>query len=76
MANTTTKYTVSGMTCAHCVAAVTEEISQLSGVEHVAVDLAAGGDSTVAVTSVAPLPEDAVRAAVDEAGFTLTGASG
>jgi copper chaperone len=74
MANTTV-YTVSGMHCEHCVAAVTEEISQLSGVEQVNVEMA-GGESTVAVTSVAPLPEDAVRAAVDEAGYTLTGVSG
>jgi copper chaperone CopZ len=72
----TTRYTVSGMHCGHCVAAVTEEISQLSGVEQVQVDLVAGGESTVAVTSVAPLPEEAVRAAVDEAGYTLTGVSG
>jgi len=75
MASTTT-YSVSGMTCAHCVAAVTEEISLLSGVERVHVDLVAGGESTVAVTSVTPLTKEAVRAAVDEAGYTLIGASG
>jgi copper chaperone CopZ len=73
---TTTTYTVSGMHCGHCVAAVTEEISQLSGVEQVQVDMVAGRESTVAVTSVAPLPQQAVRAAVIEAGYTLTGVSG
>jgi copper chaperone len=72
---TTTTYTVSGMHCGHCVAAVTEEISQLSGVEQVQVDMVAGRESTVAVTSVAPLPQQAVRAAVIEAGYTLTGVS-
>jgi len=71
----TTTYTVSGLTCGHCVAAVTEEISQLSGVGQVNVDLVAGGESTVVVTSEAPLAEDAVREAVDEAGYTLTGVS-
>lgn len=72
----TTRYTVSGMHCGHCVAAVTEEISQLSGVEQVQVDVVVGGESTVAVTSVTPLPQEAVLAAVDEAGYTLTGVSG
>jgi hypothetical protein len=38
--------------------------------------MVAGGESSVAVTSVAPLPQEAVRAAVDEAGYTLTGVSG
>jgi copper chaperone len=73
---TSTTYTVSGMTCGHCVAAVTEEISRLPGVEHVSVDLVAGAESSVRVTSESPLPEDAVREAVDEAGYQLTGVSG
>jgi copper chaperone len=73
---TSTTYTVSGMTCGHCVAAVTEEISRLPGVEQVSVDLMAGGESSVTVTSRSPLPEDAVREAVDEAGYRLTGVSG
>ncbi|HEY8719846.1 heavy-metal-associated domain-containing protein [Pengzhenrongella sp.] len=71
----TTDYTVSGMTCGHCVAAVTTELSALPGVQDVAIQLVAGGDSTVTVTSGAPLPEPAVREAVDEAGYTLQGAS-
>ncbi|MCW2806795.1 MAG: copper chaperone, partial [Marmoricola sp.] len=44
----TTEYTVTGMTCAHCVASVTEEIQEIAGVTDVAVDLASGG---VRVTS-------------------------
>ena len=61
-------YTVTGMTCGHCVSSVTEEISELSGVSDVAVDLESGA---VTVTSSAPLPEDAVRGAVEEAGYQL-----
>lgn len=73
---TSTTYTVSGMTCDHCVAAVTEEIGKLPGVEEVSVNLVAGGESQVTVTSAAPLPEEAVNDAVDEAGYQLTGVSG
>ena len=69
--STTTTYSVSGMTCSHCVAAVTEEVSRLVGVGAVDVDLNTGGDSRVTVTSAAPLPVDAVRNAVDEAGYAL-----
>ncbi len=64
-------YTVSGMTCGHCVTAVTEELSNLPGVTAVVVDLVAGGDSTVTVDSQAPLEPAAVRDAVDEAGYVL-----
>ena len=71
MSATTATYSVTGMTCAHCVAAVTEEVSRLDGVSAVEVDLNAGGDSRVTVTSAAPLPVEAVREAVDEAGYTL-----
>jgi len=69
--STTASYSVSGMTCSHCVAAVTEEVGRLAGVSAVDVDLNAGGDSRVTVTSEAPLPVDAVRTAVDEAGYAL-----
>jgi copper chaperone len=64
----TSTYTVSGMTCSHCVNAVTEEVSQLDGVRDVQVDLASGA---VTVTSDAPLDESAVRGAVEEAGYEL-----
>ena len=69
--STTTTYSVSGMTCSHCVAAVTEEVSRLDGVSAVDVALNAGGNSRVTVTSAAPLPVVAVRNAVDEAGYAL-----
>jgi copper chaperone len=61
-------YTVSGMTCAHCVMSVTEEITAIGGVTDVAVDLPTGA---VAVTSDQPLDEAQVRAAVEEAGYAL-----
>jgi copper chaperone len=63
-------YTVSGMTCAHCVMSVTEEITAIDGVTDVAVDLPTGA---VAVTSEHPLDETRVRAAVEEAGYELAG---
>jgi copper chaperone CopZ len=66
-------FQVQGMTCGHCVHAVTEELTALGGVEQVAVDLVAGDVSTVTVHSAQPLAEDAVRAAVDEAGYELVG---
>ena len=70
---TTTTYTVTGMTCGHCVAAVTKELSGLPGVTDVAIDLVPEGLSTVTVASAGPLAEDTVRAAVDEAGYELAG---
>jgi copper ion binding protein len=65
---TVATYTVTGMTCAHCAKAVTEEISRLPGVSLVDVDVARG---TAQVTSDAPLDGGAVRAAVEEAGYQL-----
>jgi copper chaperone len=65
-----TTYTVTGMTCSHCVASVTEEISEISGVTDVAVDLPTGA---VTVSSTRPLDEADVRAAVEEAGYQLAG---
>ncbi|MDI5964861.1 heavy-metal-associated domain-containing protein [Streptomyces sp. SL13] len=67
---TTAVYTVTGMTCGHCEKAVGEEISALPGVTSVTADAKAG---QVSVVSAAPLSDDAVRAAVDEAGYELTG---
>jgi copper chaperone len=72
---TTSTFLVSSMTCAHCVAAVTEEIARLDGVQDVAVDLVPGGQSAVTVTSAAPLLDAAVREAVDEAGYAVTGSA-
>ena len=67
----TTTYTVRGMTCGHCVNAVTEELLTVMGVTGVAIDLVEGGDSSVSVTSTEPLDMDQVKAAVDEAGYEL-----
>jgi copper chaperone CopZ len=67
----TTTYPVTGMTCGHCVTAVTEEVGALPGVTDVAIDLVPGGTSQVTVTSDEPLDRDAVAAAVDEAGYQL-----
>lgn len=69
----TATYAVAGMTCEHCVAAVTEELTALDGVQDVRVDLVTGGESRVAVTSTSPLAEGSVRAAVQEAGYELVG---
>jgi copper chaperone CopZ len=66
------EYLVDGMTCSHCVSSVTEELSALEGVEGVTVDLHAGGASRVTVASAAPISEAAVRAAVEEAGYSLS----
>jgi copper chaperone CopZ len=73
--STVTTYGVTGMTCGHCVAAVTEEVSALPGVQDVAVDLVEGGTSAVHVRSEQELSTEQVRAAVDEAGYTLADAS-
>lgn len=62
-------YTVIGMTCDHCVRAVTSELAKVPGVTGVDVDLTTG---RVRVASDAPVDEDAVRAAVDEAGYEVT----
>jgi copper chaperone len=69
---TTTTYDVTGMTCQHCVRAVTTEVTALDGVQDVAVDVAAG---KVTVRSAAPLDFVSLRAAIDEAGYELTGQS-
>jgi len=66
----TATYAINGMTCDHCVTAVSAELGQLPGVRDVRVDLAAG---TATVTSTEPLDADAVRDAVDEAGYELAG---
>ena len=67
---TTSTYTVVGMTCGHCVNSVTEEVSAVPGVSAVDVDLESGG---LTVTSDAPVDEAAVRAAVEEAGYSVAG---
>jgi copper chaperone len=64
-------YQVAGMTCEHCVRAVSGEVGKVAGVTDVAVDLAAG---TVTVSGE-QVSDSAVAAAVDEAGYDLAGTS-
>jgi len=64
----TTRWTVTGMTCGHCVSAVDEEVRRLDGVTDVEIDLATG---TVSVTSVEPVAADTMAEAVTEAGYDL-----
>jgi copper chaperone len=64
----TQTYVVEGMTCGHCVNAVTQEVAAIDGVESVDVVLDGG---TVTVVSAEAIERDAVAAAVDEAGYTL-----
>ncbi|MFI9353587.1 heavy-metal-associated domain-containing protein [Streptomyces lydicus] len=66
----TTTYKVTGMTCGHCEGAVSSEIGEIAGVSSVQAVAATG---LVTVTSKAPLDVEAVRAAVDEAGYQLVG---
>ncbi len=71
---TTATYTVTGMTCAHCVASVSEEVSELAGVTDVAVELESG-TLTVSGDGATVSNVDAVRGAVEEAGYQLVTAS-
>jgi copper chaperone len=71
---TTTSYKVTGMSCGHCVNAVTSELSLLDGVSSVTVDLVPDGTSLVTVTSARPLADTVVSAALDEAGGYRAGA--
>ncbi|GAC1409092.1 MAG: heavy-metal-associated domain-containing protein [Mycobacterium sp.] len=64
----TASYPVTGMSCGHCVTAVTEQFTALPGVIEVSVDLVAGGTSSVTLTSDTPLEADQVHAALHEAG--------
>jgi len=66
----TATFTVSGMTCGHCVSSVTEELTGLNGVTDVSVVLDSGA---VTVTSDRELGQDEVGAAVTEAGYQLVG---
>jgi len=68
MSTTITTYDVKGMTCGHCVRSVTEEITGVEGVSAVEVDLEAG---TAVVTG--DVAAEAVKAAVVEAGYEVTG---
>jgi len=61
-------YNIVGMTCDHCVAAVTEELASIPGVTGVDVDLATGA---AVVRSDGPVEDEAVRSAVEEAGYAV-----
>ncbi|MEV6981626.1 heavy-metal-associated domain-containing protein [Sphaerisporangium sp. NPDC051017] len=65
---TTSTYTVTGMTCDHCVSSVKEEVGEVPGVAAVEVDLPTG---RVDVTGTAPLDDEAIRAAIEEAGYKV-----
>lgn len=65
------RFEVAGMTCEHCVASITEELSALDGVEAVSVDLKPGAASTVVVDASRALSGAEIRAAVEDAGYTL-----
>ncbi|WP_313810677.1 heavy-metal-associated domain-containing protein [Glutamicibacter sp.] len=68
---TQTEVKISGMTCGHCVASVTEELKEIAGVENVDVILNASGVSTATVSSLTALSEESIRNAIDEAGYTV-----
>jgi copper chaperone len=65
----TTDYTVTGMTCGHCVASVTEEVEEIPGVTDVQVDLESG---RLTVTAEESVTDAQVRAAVTEAGYQVS----
>ena len=65
---TTKTFPVTGLTCGHCVGAVTSELSALAGVMDVQIDLVVDGTSTLRVTADKPLTDDDVAVALDEAG--------
>ena len=65
----TRSYTVAGMSCAHCVAAVSEEVGAVAGVRGVEVDLASGR----LLVHGERVSDGDVRAAVEEAGYELSG---
>ena len=64
----TQTFPVTGLTCAHCVGAITSEVSAVQGVTDVRIDLVAGGTSTLSVTADKTLTEAELAVALDEAG--------
>ncbi|MBG0740427.1 heavy-metal-associated domain-containing protein [Paeniglutamicibacter antarcticus] len=67
----TTTVSISGMTCGHCVRAVTEELTSLKGVDDVTIDLAAEGISTATVISHLTISPEEIGEAVAEAGYLV-----
>ena len=68
---TTTQFQVTGMTCGHCEMSVREEVAKVTGVDDIQVSAASG---SLVVTSATAVDQDAVIAAVDEAGYRATAA--
>lgn len=68
-----TELRIQGMTCGHCVASVSEELHELEAVTAVDITLVAHGTSTAVITSTTAPDDAALRAAIDEAGYELTG---
>jgi copper chaperone len=66
--STTQTYTVTGMTCGHCVASVTEEVQEISGVEKIDIVLETG---SLTIISAEPVDDAAVKTAVEDAGYQL-----
>jgi copper chaperone len=64
----TTTYQVTGLSCEHCVNAVTSEVRSLDGVSGVSVELVPNGVSRLSITSASPLADNVVGAALDESG--------
>ncbi|WP_138418179.1 heavy-metal-associated domain-containing protein [Sinomonas gamaensis] len=71
MTHFTTTVLVDGMTCHHCIDAVTEELEALDGVEDVAVDLKVGGASEVTIGSTRKLKHESISEAIAEAGYLV-----
>lgn len=69
---TTQTYAVTGLTCGHCAAAITDEVSEITGVSNVNVDLNVGGESTLTFDASEPVSADALREAIGEAGDAYT----
>ena len=69
----TVELSINGMTCGHCVASVTEELSEVPGVLNVEVILNSGATSKATVVTNTELDDNALRDAVSEAGFELVG---
>jgi copper chaperone len=74
MSTQTINVDVAGMTCGHCVRSVTTELLALPGVTDVHVELVSGGTSQVRIEATEPLAAEAIRTAVDEAGYQVVGA--
>lgn len=71
---TTKTIQVSGMTCGHCVQAVTEEVGKISGVTHVDIELNTEGASQVTITADVDVSDSDIAAAIDEAGYEIASA--